>query len=111
MASKQSLDRRQEYLFAEDTLSEVKSTLTNNEIGLHGTMPAAFDRDTMAEEFQNLKDADLQAIGYRNHYLSFDYQKSFALLEQEGFLYDSTLGFWEHIGYRAGISFPFHPII
>jgi len=47
--------------------------------------------------------------GYRSHYLCFDYQKSFKILEQAGIQYDSTLGYWESIGFRAGISFPFYP--
>jgi len=47
--------------------------------------------------------------GYRSHYLHFDYQKSFRILENAGILYDSTLGYWENIGFRAGISFPFYP--
>lgn len=109
LAGSQALDRRQEYLFDEKLLNDVKETLRDNEIGLHGTMTAAFDQDTMNEEYKNLTNGGFEAIGYRNHYLTFDYQKSFSLLEKAGFKYDATLGFWENIGYRAGISFPFHP--
>ncbi|MCB5261862.1 MAG: hypothetical protein M0Q16_09975, partial [Candidatus Cloacimonetes bacterium] len=46
---------------------------------------------------------------FRTHYLHFDYQKSFGLLEEAGIKYDSTLGYWESIGFRAGTSFPFYP--
>ena len=56
-----------------------------------------------------MQDAGFEVNGYRSHYLYFDYQKSFKILEQAGIKYDSTLGYWENIGFRAGISFPFYP--
>ncbi|MBP7562737.1 MAG: hypothetical protein KA886_03020 [Candidatus Cloacimonetes bacterium] len=109
LAGSQTLDKRQEYFFNPQIRTSLKTILEDNEIGLHGTKTAAFDQDTINEEFDNLKTAHFDCQGYRNHYLSFDYQKSFAILENAGFEYDSTLGFWENIGYRAGISFPFFP--
>jgi len=104
-----SLDKRQLYFNNKETVSEIKSLLTGQDVGLHGNQIAAFDKDTLAEQKSAFEKEFDNCFGYRNHHLSFDYQKSFALLEEAGFKYDSTLGFWENIGFRAGISYPFFP--
>ncbi len=109
LAGTETLDKRQAYFFDEKIREDLIRILEENEIGLHGTKTAAFDKETINSEHLKIQSAGINCIGYRNHYLSFDYQKSFAILEEAGFLYDSTLGFWENIGYRAGISFPFFP--
>ncbi len=105
----QNLDKRQEYFFDPQIREEISKIMHDNDIGLHGTKVAAYDQDTLTEQLINLKNAGFSCYGYRNHYLSFDYQKSFQILENAGLKYDATLGFWENIGYRAGISFPFFP--
>lgn len=105
----QSLDKRQLYFSNPEIREEIKELLDGQDIGLHGTKTAAFDEESLNEQVLALKKEFDNCDGYRNHYLSFDYQKSFTLLENAGFKYDSTLGFWEHFGYRAGISFPFFP--
>ncbi len=104
-----TLDSRQNYFQDKKLLAEVKDVLKNSDIGLHGTTIAAFDKQALNDQLSSLYNENFVVNGYRNHYLSFDYQKSFKILEEAGLKFDSTLGFWEHIGFRAGISYPFYP--
>jgi hypothetical protein len=47
--------------------------------------------------------------GGRAHYLRFEPRGSFAFLEAHGLLWDETLGFRDHPGYRAGVAGAYHP--
>jgi len=102
-------DNRQNYLFDVKAREQVIDRLGQQEIGLHGSPESAFDPLVLKEELDNLRKMDINPKGFRTHYLHFDYQRSFSILEEAGILYDSTLGYWESIGFRAGISFPFFP--
>src|SRR5205814_6339246 len=48
-------------------------------------------------------------IGVRMHWLFFD-QNSLGKLEEAGFSYDSTVGYNETVGYRAGTTQAFRPL-
>ncbi len=102
-------DKRQSYIKEPAVQKEIKKLLSTQDVGLHGSPQAAFDISTLKAEKRNLEALGFDIKGYRTHYLYFDYQKSFALLEEAGFAYDSTLGYWESIGFRCGTSFPFYP--
>lgn len=102
-------DPRQNYIKNVVAREQILDNLSQTEIGLHGSPASAFDADILAEELQTLRDMGFDPQGYRTHYLHFDYQKSFSILEEAGIKYDSTLGYWENLGFRAGISFPFYP--
>ncbi len=102
-------DERQNYLFDVKYREQIIDLLGQQEIGLHGSPASAFDLDVLKEELDALRAVGFDPTGFRTHYLHFDYQKSFKILEQAGIQYDSTLGYWENIGFRAGISFPFFP--
>jgi hypothetical protein len=102
-------DERQEYFSSEKHLRELKKILLNRPHGLHGSKQATFDYKILLKQKSLFESNGFVTKGYRNHYLYFDYQRSFSALEKAGFLYDATLGFSEHIGYRAGISHPFYP--
>ncbi|MFA7543505.1 MAG: polysaccharide deacetylase family protein [Candidatus Cloacimonadaceae bacterium] len=102
-------DKRQNYI--QDLAVQVKLSLQlgAEEIGLHGSAEAAFDIAVLKREMQVLQELGISVKGFRTHHLHFDYQKSFSILEEAGIEYDSTLGYWEHIGFRAGTSYPFYP--
>ena len=102
-------DKRQGYFEEKEQLLHIQEIFKDKAIGLHGSMKAAFDENVLKQEFELLKTTGYQPNIYRNHYLCFDYQTTFSLLEKAGFVYDTTLGFWEHCGYRAGTGHPFHP--
>ncbi len=102
-------DQRQNYLFDVVYKEQVLDLLGQEEVTLHGSPESAFNLDILNQELNHLKTLGFSPKGFRTHYLHFDYQKSFSILEEAGILYDSTLGYWENIGFRAGISFPFFP--
>jgi len=76
------------------------------EIGLHGSYTAAGDRGRLAEEKANLEALAGAVAGHRYHYLRADPHRNLAGLP---FRYDTTLGFPDALGFRAGIARPFHP--
>lgn len=102
-------DKRQNYISDIKCREQVIDLLGQQEVGLHGSPASAFDIDVLQQELNNLKEIGFNPTGFRTHYLHFNYQKSFTILEEAGIKYDSTLGYWENIGFRAGISFPFFP--
>lgn len=75
------------------------------EIGLHGS----WGTHTAGDELQkDLRRLGRPVVGNRFHFLNFDVARTPALLEEAGFLYDTTLGFSEHYGFRNGFCFPFY---
>ncbi|MCB5268827.1 MAG: polysaccharide deacetylase family protein [Candidatus Cloacimonetes bacterium] len=102
-------DERQNYIGDNTARSRLTALLNQQDVGLHGSPDAAFNLSILKAELQILRDLGFNPSGFRSHYLHFDYQKSFSNLEAAGIKYDSTLGYWENIGFRAGISFPFYP--
>ena len=79
---------------------------TGAEIGLHGSYTAAEDPGRLAEEKASLEALAGPVAGHRYHYLRADPHRNIAELP---FSYDTTLGFPDALGFRAGIARPFHP--
>lgn len=78
------------------------------EIGLHG-IDAWMDAGSAKEEMDEVRAvAGAQEIGVRMHWLYFDDQSP-AKLEQAGASYDSTVGYNETVGYRAGTAQAYAP--
>jgi peptidoglycan/xylan/chitin deacetylase (PgdA/CDA1 family) len=82
---------------------------TGSEVGLHGSYLAAEDLDRLARERLLLAQLDGPLIGHRYHYLRVDPHRNLAPLAGIGFRYDTTLGFPDTLGFRAGIAHPFRP--
>ncbi len=76
------------------------------EIGLHGSYTAADDAERLAAERARLEALAGPVLGHRYHYLRVDPHRNLARLP---FRYDTTLGFPDAVGFRAGIARPFHP--
>jgi len=102
-------DKRQNYISDLKARVQINDLLAQRDVGLHGSPESAFNPAVLHEELERLRELGFNPTGYRTHYLHFAYQKRFSILEAEGIKYDSTLGYWENIGFRAGISFPFFP--
>jgi peptidoglycan/xylan/chitin deacetylase (PgdA/CDA1 family) len=79
------------------------------EVGLHGSYLAADDLDRLAHERALLAQLEGPLVGHRYHYLRVDPQRNLVPLARLGFHYDTTLGFPDAVGFRAGIAHPFRP--
>lgn len=78
------------------------------EVGLHG-IDAWRDVQKAQTESKQIRDLTGQStIGVRTHWLYFD-QESPESLDRAGFLYDSTFGYNDGLGFRAGTTQPFLP--
>jgi hypothetical protein len=79
------------------------------EIGLHGSYTAADDLSRLAQEKRTLEALAGPLAGHRYHYLRVDPHTNLAPLGTLGFRYDTSLGFSDLPGFRAGIAHPFRP--
>lgn len=79
------------------------------EIALHGSYSAADRADRLAAEKRKLEALAGPVRGQRYHYLRLDPHSNLGALDSLDFLYDSTLGFADQPGFRAGIAHPFRP--
>jgi len=78
------------------------------EIGLHGSYYAMDSIERMLAEKDVIeKISGKRVLGYRNHYLRFRYPETWNSVGEAGMCYDSTLGFFDHIGFRNGVAHPF----
>lgn len=80
------------------------------EIGLHGGYYSYNNLEEIQKEKKRLeKVAGKNVIGYRNHYLQFEFPDTWELLAKAGFEYDTTFGYNEMVGFRNGLCRPFRP--
>jgi hypothetical protein len=79
------------------------------EVGLHGSYTAADDPARLGREKADLETLAGPVRGHRYHYLRADPQRNLDVLADLGFAYDTTLGFPDAVGFRAGIAHPFRP--
>jgi len=97
-----SLNGRREY---------IKSIAKNGwDIGLHGSFGTHENAGRMQEDVGVFeKEIGQKPRGIREHYLKFDPSKTWQIMEELGFLYDTTWGFNQKPGFRAGVCLPYHP--
>ena len=80
------------------------------EVGLHASYTCLADERLLADERAELARLLGGPIaGNRHHYLRLPWHDGIRALDRLGFSYDSTLGYAERPGPRAGLSFPFRP--
>lgn len=86
----------------------------NHEIGIHPSYGASLDSAAFFSEVDNLKETmvslgiRVKKIGGRMHYLRFTAPETFRLWGDSAFLeYDSSLGYADHSGFRAGTAVPY----
>jgi len=90
-----------------DVLRELQ--LKGCEIGVHG-IDAWIDSERGREEFQEIQNlTEDSEIGVRMHWLYYE-QESPMQLEHAGASYDSTVGYNETVGYRAGTTQAYKPL-
>jgi hypothetical protein len=79
------------------------------EVGLHGSYTAAHDESRLRDEKAAVEALAGPVHGHRYHYLRVDPHRNLAVLADLGLSYDTTLGFPDAVGFRAGIAQPFRP--
>lgn len=91
--------------------SELKALASDGwDIGLHGDFGTHDSAQAMARAVAKFKEGTgIVPVGLREHYLRFDFQKTWAIAEGEGFRYDATVGNSDALGFRIGLCSPFHP--
>lgn len=90
-----------------DDLQKLQSA--NREVGVHGIDAWCDVAKGRIERERVEKITGPRQLGTRMHWLYFDVQTPVAL-EEAGFDYDSTVGYNETIGYRAGTTQVFKPL-
>lgn len=80
------------------------------EVGVHGTFKSVTDAQSLQKQKAALaKVYGQEPLGIRQHYLLFSHPATFQIQEAAGLVYDSSLSFHDHDGYRNGYCYPFHP--
>jgi peptidoglycan/xylan/chitin deacetylase (PgdA/CDA1 family) len=80
------------------------------EVGLHGDFGTYDSAEAMEDAVNRLSSAfGTRPVGLREHFLQFDYDKTWEIAQTSGFIYDSTVGNRDHLGFRLGLCTPFHP--
>ena len=90
---------------------EILDIIDNNcEIGLHTGFYSFDDLEKIKKEKKKLeKITKKRVIGVRNHILRFKIPRTWEILNQAGFFYDSSYGYYDMIGFRNGMCHPFFP--
>ena len=100
-------DKRMNYFSDDKMQAQLVRTLQDSFVNLQGTKEAGYQLDYLQTERKRMGEFSNQ--GFRVRYLNFNYQNLFTILEKEKVKFDSSVGFYEAIGFRAGISYPFYP--
>jgi len=80
------------------------------EIGLHGDFGTHDSEAEMKKAVKGLTEGiGIRPRGLREHYLKFDFGKSWRVMEEAGFDYDTTVGNSDRLGFKLGLATPFHP--
>ncbi|MFZ0340019.1 MAG: hypothetical protein WAL45_18465 [Terracidiphilus sp.] len=95
---------------AEDIAGLIADAMANGcEVGLHG-IDAWADCARGREELEKIRQiSGCAEIGSRMHWLYFD-ESAPLTLERAGIDYDSTIGYREAVGFRAGITQAYKPL-
>jgi hypothetical protein len=80
------------------------------EVSLHGTIASANQLESLISQKEEMKTVTgIDCQGIRQHYLMFYHPQTFKIQQAAHFIYDTTLAFAEHDGYRNSYCYPFHP--
>ncbi len=80
------------------------------EFGLHGGEGTHDSENLLAEDIRRfVSELGFRPEGLREHYLKFDFDKTWGIAERNLISYDSTVGNTNKLGFRIGICTPFHP--
>lgn len=81
-----------------------------NEIGLHSSFESYDNEEILKKEKENLAlYLGMPVWGCRQHFMRFKVPDTWRIQEKAGFLYDSSMTYPEHEGFRSGFCLPFKP--
>lgn len=86
--------------------------LTENgwEVGLHGSFDSYDSPDLLLEEKNRLEAiSGLPVLSTRQHWLRLSLKNTWRIQAAAGVKADTTLGYNDCVGFRAGTASPFHP--
>ncbi|MBN2790381.1 MAG: polysaccharide deacetylase family protein [Candidatus Delongbacteria bacterium] len=98
--------------FADQDFSKTAELILENggEIGLHYGYDSMSSLDNILSEKELLeKKLNIKVDSVRAHFLRFDVEISFDLLQKAGFKNEYSLGYSRYAGFRCGTSYPFRP--
>ncbi len=93
----------------DDLRPRLVEELEGAEVGLHASYTAANDPSQIERELRVLRGLGARVTGNRYHYLRVDPHRNLRDVERADLRYDTTLGFPDALGFRAGIARPFRP--
>src|SRR5258707_1349176 len=95
---------------SEQVLPQLKRIVSaGGEVGVHG-LDAWLDGDEGRKERERVSEAiSAKELGVRMHWLFFN-ENSPAVLDRGGYTYDTTVGYRETVGYRAGTTQAYRPL-
>lgn len=100
-----------EFLYSLDQVKHpIKKILEseNHKIGIHPSKITYDNYKNLKKEINRFSEKINEKIEYsRQHYLMFDINKTWNILNSNNIKYDLTLGYPEMIGFRCGICYPF----
>jgi len=79
------------------------------EIGLHAGYYSYNTYEILKRQKTKLSEINIEHPGCRQHYLRWKTPDTWLLQEKCGIIYDTTLCFADHEGFRSGICHPFQP--
>lgn len=93
-----------------DIQNTVKKLINRGfEVGVHGIDAWHDPAAACAEKARIIETSGKTDVGIRMHWLCFN-EDTYHILEEAGFIYDTTFGYNDAVGYRAGTSQVFKPI-
>jgi|SRR5437773_10352751 len=96
--------------FRSDKLRSVMKDLAHNswEVGLHSSINARRNQRLLSSEKAKLQSIVNQEVqGVRQHFLSPEITELWSAQKEAGFAYDSSMGFADRVGFRAGSCYPY----
>jgi hypothetical protein len=99
------------YSIKEPQVTEAMHSLEDRgmEIGVHGSYTCLEENRALTNEFKMFRELGFNPAGHRQHWLRFTLGRLIGAVEAAGALYDSSLGWSQNIGFRAGACFAFPP--
>ncbi|MDA4116827.1 MAG: hypothetical protein OK455_00590 [Thaumarchaeota archaeon] len=80
------------------------------DVGLHGDFGTHDSLAMMRKAMKRFEEGiGLKPRGLREHFLKFDFAKSWRVMEDARFDYDTTVGNNDELGFKLGLAAPFHP--